>query len=335
MKSMTVKLDPELKALLAKKNVHSVGRGFKKIKGKPIREIAWIVTVEHKEPVAQLAPQDVIPSYFKGLRTDVIEGARHKATRLPEATVETKSRTDKWRPAPGGVSIGHFEITAGTLGCIVYKNGKPYILSNNHVFANCNDAELGDPILQPGKVDGGQLNRDEIGELSSFIPIEFGGPSFCPFARGLVRACNFLARRFHRKSRLPPPVREAEANLVDCALAKPHRVIDVSDKILEIGLIGGETEPQLGMIIQKSGRTTGLTQGIISQVDVTADVNYGKHGIATFTDCFATEDISDSGDSGSAALTKDNKLAGLLFAGSDIDTIFCKYSNVKEALGLD
>ncbi len=65
-------------------------------------------------------------------------------------------RTDKWRPAPGGVSIGHFQITAGTLGCSVLKAGQKYILSNNHVLANCNNAALQDPIYQPGPHDGGQ-----------------------------------------------------------------------------------------------------------------------------------------------------------------------------------
>ncbi|RLI82922.1 MAG: hypothetical protein DRP01_09465, partial [Archaeoglobales archaeon] len=50
------------------------------------------------------------------------------------------ARTERWRPAPGGVSIGHVEITAGTFGCRVFDwyTGRRLILSNNHV---CFDRE--------------------------------------------------------------------------------------------------------------------------------------------------------------------------------------------------
>lgn len=69
-----------------------------------------------------------------------------------------KSRTDRWRPAPGGVSIGHKDITAGTLGCVVIddETGEKLILSNNHVLADCNRGKIGDEILQPGCLPPGE-----------------------------------------------------------------------------------------------------------------------------------------------------------------------------------
>ena len=64
--------------------------------------------------------------------------------------------TARHRPAPLGVSIGHPDITAGTLGFKVKDGaGNSYILSNNHVMANSNQASIGDNILQPGAVRWG------------------------------------------------------------------------------------------------------------------------------------------------------------------------------------
>jgi hypothetical protein len=64
--------------------------------------------------------------------------------------------TAKYRPAPIGVSVGHPAITAGTLGARVTDGTNVYILSNNHVLANINQATINDPIIQPGTYDGGE-----------------------------------------------------------------------------------------------------------------------------------------------------------------------------------
>ena len=56
---------------------------------------------------------------------------------------------------PIGVSIGHPNIGAGTIACRLRGGTDYYILSNNHVFADENQASLGDNILQPGPYDGG------------------------------------------------------------------------------------------------------------------------------------------------------------------------------------
>jgi len=51
-----------------------------------------------------------------------------------------------------------------------------YILSNNHVLANSNGANIGDPILQPGPAGNGLFPGDQIAILSRFVPIEFNPP---------------------------------------------------------------------------------------------------------------------------------------------------------------
>ncbi len=73
----------------------------------------------------------------------------------------------------GGISVGHKDISAGTLGGYVRDNvtGELMILSNNHVLANVDAGKVGDAILQPGNADGGTLPADKIGTLARFVPL--------------------------------------------------------------------------------------------------------------------------------------------------------------------
>jgi len=240
-------------------------------------------------------------------------------------------RTTRHRPAPGGVSIGHPSVTAGTLGMVVKKNGERHILSNNHVMANSNDANIGDAIYQPGVYDGGK-EEDTIAHLTSFVPIEFSGISDCPISGLIVRLCNSVAKLLGRKTRLEATFQGI--NTVDCAIAKPIDDALVCDKILEIGIPAGTAQVNIGTPVKKSGRTTGLTQGTVTVLDAMATVNYGT-GTAIFEDQIITSNISAGGDSGSVVLNESNEVVGLLFAGSDTVTIVNKISNVMSALGLD
>ena len=69
-----------------------------------------------------------------------------------------------------GGSIGHYKITAGTLGGFVEDDSNYYMMSNNHVFANSNQCFGGDPIMQPGPVDadGQQIL---VGNLHEWYPL--------------------------------------------------------------------------------------------------------------------------------------------------------------------
>jgi hypothetical protein len=87
----------------------------------------------------------------------VLEGIPSKA--VITGMVVAHEDPTKWfpRPVPIGVSTGHPQITAGTIGCrVVDHSGNVYALSNNHVYANQNDAKKGDCALQPGAYDGGK-----------------------------------------------------------------------------------------------------------------------------------------------------------------------------------
>jgi len=91
----------------------------------------------------------------------------------------------------------------------------------------------------------------------------------------------------------------------------------------------------LGLKIRKSGRTTGLTSGEITQVDATVQVLYGLVTMATFTDQLMAGPMSSGGDSGSAVLDESDRVIGLLFAGSESVTIINRIQNVVQALDVN
>lgn len=330
-------LQKHKRELLQKRNVVAVGRGLKIVGGRSTNTEAIICSVVVKIPMSSdlLAPKDIIPRLIDGIPTDVVESDVLEALREPKAAAA--GRTDKHRPAPGGVSIGHHLITAGTLGCLVVRNGQVYILSNNHVLANSNGADSGDDILQPGSYDGGSQPDDVIAHLAEFVPIIFEGdtppPPSCPVARIVAGALNIPARALRRSTRLVAV--QQSVNLVDAAIAKPLRDDDVAREILEIGRITGVSEAHLGMNVNKSGRTTELTAGTITQVDVTARVRYGGDRTALFEDQLMAGEMSQGGDSGSVVLDVDDNIVGLLFAGSDSTTVISRIQNVFELLNIE
>ncbi len=314
------------KDLMAKPNVVATGIGYKIAAGKQTTELALICSVDVKKAKQALSLKEMIPATIQDIPTDVNPTGTIYALQAP---------TGKFRPAPGGVSIGHYQITAGTLGCLVKKNDKLMILSNNHVLANSNSASIGDAILQPGPYDGGSDPQDRIAKLNDFVQIDFGnGSSSCPFGQTVAAILNLFAALVGSKTRLLPTRIAAAENLVDCAIAEPINAADVKNEILQIGTIAGTAEGTLGLSIKKSGRTTGLTTGTITQIDVTSQVSYGSNKVATFVDQLMAGNISQGGDSGSAVLNTDNKLIGLLFAGSNTTTIINRIQNVFDALAV-
>jgi len=211
------------------------------------------------------------------------------------------------RPAEGGYSVGHYQVTAGTIATAVYDAqpfpGIPpryYILSNNHVLANSNNSRIGDPIVQPGRADGGQMPADVIARLSRFVPIRFGGPP----------------------------------NLVDAAIAEAQ-FPDIDREIYWIGYVRGVRLLQtVGETVQKTGRTTNYTTGRVTHVNATVNVNYGNGRTALMARQIVTSAMSAPGDSGSLLLDMDENAVGLLFAGSGVVTIFNQITFVQNLLGI-
>jgi hypothetical protein len=314
--------------ILVKPNVVGVGIGYKTIGNRRTDELSIIALVRQKVPPESLPPGALIPQEVNGARVDVLQVGQLRAFQAP---------TDRWRPAPGGVSIGHYQITAGTLGCVVRdrRTGSRLILSNNHVLANSNSASPGDAILQPGAYDGGNPNNDTIAHLERFVPIQFSlEPGSCSIAKSFADIANLLARLIGSSHRLDVlKIHQQAINQVDAAVARPVEDGVVSDEILEIGTLTGTAPATLGMAVRKSGRTTGFTRGEISVIAATVNVTYGAGRVATFDNQLVAGPMSQGGDSGSLVAAGDSPRAvGLLFAGSDQSTIFSPIQLVLDAL---
>jgi hypothetical protein len=215
----------------------------------------------------------------------------------------------RWEwPVPLGVSGGNLNdvsltfCCSGTLGALVRDGeGKFYVLSNNHVIARTNRGEIGDPITQPGLIDANCSLRppDAVAHLSRFQRIRFG---------------------------------KNKVNRVDAAIGEIlEGAVDPTGMILDIGEVGAETlAPQVGMRVKKSGRSTGLTTGRISAVQVTARVAYespcgGRTRWAWFRGQFVVESSTaaafvEGGDSGALVVERTANCprpVGLLFSGND------------------
>lgn len=305
-------------------NVIATGIGYRWTGGEMTEDIAIVCSVTQKLPLSALGARDVVPREIDGVPTDVVATGPIRAL---------GTHVERMRPAPGGVSIGHHRITAGTLGCVVRRGDERLILSNNHVLADSNDAGLGDAILQPGPIDGGSDPADRIATLDRFVPIVMAGESStCAFARGVASAGSAIARLLGSSARLAAVSTRVADNLVDAATALPLSDDLIRSDIHGLGPITGQARAELGAEVRKSGRTTGVTTDRIIQVAVTVDVAYGGGRVARFADQVMAGPMSQGGDSGSAVLDVGGRIVGLLFAGSERTTVINRIEHVFEAL---
>ena len=316
-------------SIFARANVVGLAVGHKMVRGEETGERCVVVYVERKRPETELRARDVVPKEVEGVRTDVVETGRFQALSLlqPSAT----SRTGRVRPAPGGVSVGHARVTAGTLGVLARRvRGGPVILSNNHILANENDARPGDFVLQPAPADGG-TEADAIAELLDFVPITFSESEPGPLGRLAERILGPLLTALGLGLKRLPTGR---TNLVDAAVAEPLDAGSVDPEVLGIGRVAGTVEAEIGMPIRKSGRTTGVTSGKVTGLDGVVQVDYrGKS--AVFRQVLVTDMLSKGGDSGSLVVDAENRAVGLLFAGSAVTTLLNPIGAVLHQLDLD
>jgi hypothetical protein len=305
--------------LLGKHNVVGVMTGYKVRGGERINELSIVCLVEKKMAAEALRKKELVPTTIQDFPTDVIQVGKLRAFNI--------NKKARHRPCPMGTSGGHLQVTAGTNGEVLRdrNSGKLCIGTNNHVGANSNEAQIGDPYLQPAVYDGGLYPHDVIGHLLRFIPIVFedeqGG---CGTARFLSSIFNFFTRLIGSRTRLISVLRSGQDNLVDAAMIEVNPR-DVKSDIVGIGVPKGTREARLDMYVQKSGRTTcHTTGGIITGIDATVGpVSYGPGKNAYFKDqvIISREGFSAGGDSGSLILDTEGYAVGKLFAGSETENI--------------
>lgn len=202
------------------------------------------------------------------------------------------------RRLSAGVSVGHFKITAGTLGGFVRDGRGTYILSNNHVLAANDVCQRGDDIWWPGPADikASHSPYRVIAKLARWLPLNSSSVDNCDAAIAALEPqyLDKLRPRWYRGigELNPKPVRNRFAT---------KRVV-------------------------KLGRTSGRTRGIVSAFELDGvQIDVGtrtKPRLIIYNDQlefvhrFRTVAFSQGGDSGSFILdAKSRRPLALLHAG--------------------
>jgi hypothetical protein len=301
------------KAYIERDNVTGVDVGYQYTEGQRTDNIVVRVHVKEKLPDSALEAVELFPKEIDGVPLDVIQGIYHPHIALVESASDRKIRLNPIQP---GVSISHSLVTAGTFGAVVYDNvtGRPCILSNWHVLAGSDQAVPGDDIIQPGSFDGGRSPRDRVGQLERSI-LDANGDAAIAFLDTLTdRTVEF-------------------AQFQTGVKIESARMTQMSD---------------VGKILEKSGRTTGVTRGKIDGVG-SYYLNYpvGPKTIQGFKIVSILdgnpndEEISSGGDSGAIWYDPETKEGiGLHFAGEtnpnpkEEHAIACHLPTVLSALNI-
>ena len=216
---------------------------------------------------------------------------------------------------------------AGTLGCLLQdKQGNKFGLSNNHVLADNNYADLGLPIGVPGLLDvvSGGIDPVSVGHLHKAVPLMDGSASIVPCKNNIDAAIFSLS--------------PSGANYLS---SSQRNYYDTPTSVLS---------PKANMKVQKVGRTTGMTSGRItsrfaSPVAVCGKVAHtGSDKLIYFNNVWGIEEdngnaFSLSGDSGSIITNLGDDgtrhVVGLLFAGSAELTFMVDIQTVLTAFDME
>ncbi|KLU76449.1 hypothetical protein G8V05_08010 [Clostridium botulinum C/D] len=285
----------EYKFFLSKLNVIGIGLGYKITRQITTCKKCITVFVSEKVPENELQSDDLIPSVYNGVITDVVESG----------VIKNCSLTQRVRPAIPGYSISAAELNAsGTLTCLVTDGKEKYILACNHTIAGENRFPIGEPIVQPGISDKGRVPKDVIAMLSKYIPIQFEGYIFTP------------------------------ENYVDCAIGKVVKRDIVSSNIAIIGELKGVKNVNIGDVVKKIGTTTECTENKILGVGITIKIKMDT-GIALFKNQIATGLMTKPGDSGSIVVDKNNYAVGVVIAEGIKNTLITPMRSVLKSLNVE
>jgi len=307
---------------LAAPNINSVGIGHKRSTKGPSGALCIQFTVDQKvvpERLERLGTRLIPPHVVvrgRVVATDVIQ-RRFQTSWQPIASeaIRKEGRKSRQETLAPGVSVAHRSGSAGTIGAIVYDRGTgaPLLLSNWHVLQLREDDQEGaieDEIVQPGPYDDNRTSENVVGRLVR----SFLGPA------GDCAVASIQGRGF-------------QPEIFGLQIA-PKRVARAA----------------LGDIVVKSGRTTGITRGVVTRVEVQTRMSYGERTetiggfeIGPEKGANPEKEISSGGDSGSAWLGVDAKgkptdvMLGLHFAGEDSDSqpefaLACAAHSVLEKL---
>lgn len=230
---------------------------------------------------------DVAIQYRQGMTTSI--GSEPTAPfGSPPFTIRVNGAHHRYT-CGSSISAGNAR-DAGTMGCLVQNAaGEIFGLSNNHVSGSCSFAGVGLPILAPGVIDvaPNSLNPFTIGLHHMSLPLVTGAPDNVD----------------HKANRDAAIFRVVDSTVVSSFQGDAYDT-------------PSDTAPiKAGMVVEKFGRTTGLTKGrVISEIFGAHPIQYNAQqylfsGIVCFEPAFAIVGnatvFSENGDSGSLVTTVD------------------------------
>lgn len=301
MKKLRHFVRTEGKRYLDDPNITSIGVGYKVEDGVRTDTVSLQFTVRIKGAQDGAVPEGVetrlIPDTIEvaGTRvpTDVVQRSFEPALRSVSAE-EADIRKLRSDPVMPGISVSHVDGSAGTLGAIVYDRGTgDACILSNWHVLQGGSGEIGDTIVQPGPHDDNNTQGNSAGRL---LRSHLGDAGDCAIARIEDRG--------------------AVADIFELDVRPEH--------------IG---EVELGDPVVKSGRTTGVTRGVVRRTDVIVRLYYGPdvgfHDVGGFEigpedGAAPGDEITLGGDSGSAWVSVDDQgdpapvMVGLHFAGEGV-----------------
>ncbi|WP_263353931.1 hypothetical protein [Acidicapsa acidisoli] len=213
------------------------------------------------------------------------------------------------------------DCCGGTLGALLQDtSGNQFVLSNNHVFARSDQSIPGETIIQPGLIDNG-CTPYGVGPGTNPVATLTGYPALSSPSTNVDAAI----------ARVTPGLVDPRGSILELGTKQPDGTLAAAAPGISSTAGKGEAA-SLGMMVAKSGRTTGLTCAAVSAVDVDVVVDYftdcaeTTHSMTkTFTNqiAIAGTSFSDAGDSGALVVdAADAEPVGLFFAGgTDINGV--------------
>lgn len=261
---------------------------------------------------------------------DNLEGVPVKVSRSHPQRLFAGFR-EKYRPVPMGVSIGTKSYTfvnpwskqtitgspTGSSGFYIINKDGTFMVTVSHLWwlavhsawqkehgvkspdelRKLPQPDLaGEVCLQPGMLDGG-TSRDAIGRLVKYTLTPVG-------------------------------ISDSDGSLIEL------NAQSLAAKALPDGTeVTATAEPEIGEQVIRIGRTTGLSYGMVEEIDANVRFNVPEAGYdAILEDTFVVFMYSAPGDSGGPVLNAKNQLLGLCSGSGPTVTTCTKVSNLIKAL---
>lgn len=309
-----------LKVTEPHRNVVGIGIAPKLKGGKLTAEAAIRFYVERKfARESDVPPDHMLPKTIHAMPTDVVEIGQMRTASAPAMAMSMPARGPATHVIQPGTSCGvRFgragDGATGTIGAIVGRGDKRFLLGSAHVLARINGFLLGSPILCPGPVElpllaedaashGGGHSHGETGHShdgadghDAAVP----GSSPAPPAER-----NFQRARLTDFTRLSM----SEPNQMDAAIAEIVSS-NFDPAIRELGLLTSSTpmEPLQNMQVMKYGLATGLSRGRVIDTDFDGRLSFRQGPVAFENQILIESDEASpfawEGDSGALVITR-------------------------------